>query len=40
MAPFTNGSLFAALSSELAICPSEVMVLYEVARRLMMVFGG
>ena len=35
-----NGSLFVALSSGLAICPSGVMVLYEVARRLMTVFGG
>ncbi len=36
-----NGSLIAALSSGIAICPSGVMVLSEVAWvRLMMVFGG
>jgi hypothetical protein len=28
------------VSSGIAMCPSGVMVLYEVALRLMMVFGG
>ncbi len=30
--PTQNGSLIAAVSSGIAICPSGVMVLYEVAR--------